>query len=74
MLYLLTLRKFIPPKIKRIPPAKIIHLFISEENPVNLGINVIPKLRKYIPKSKYNMKKIIPPPLLTMVKIEKKYI
>jgi len=68
------LRKFIPPNIRRIPPVKITHLLISEDNPVNFGIKVIPKLRKYIPNSKYNTKKNIPPPLLTMIKLEKRYI
>jgi hypothetical protein len=71
-LYLFALRKFIAPKIRKIPPAKIIHLLMFEDNPASLGIKVIPKLIKYKPNSKYKIKNNPPP--LAIIKQEKKYI
>jgi len=67
----LALRKFIAPKIRKIPPTRIIHLLIFIKNSGNF-MKFNPTLRKYIPNSKYRIKNNNPP--LAIFKLKKKYI
>jgi hypothetical protein len=52
---LLLIRNFIAPKIRKIPPAKIIHLSILAKE-AGIFTNCNPKLRKYNPNNKYKTK------------------
>jgi len=60
-------RNFIAPKIKKIPPRKIIHFSMFNRN-WGTFIKSSPILRKYIPKNKYRIKNNNPPPPLAMIK------
>jgi len=70
--YLFILREFIPPIIKRIPPAQIIHLSILVKN-VGTFIKLNPKFIKYSPNTKYIRKNMNAPPL-AITKGKKRYI
>jgi len=66
-------RSFIPPRIKRIPPANTIHFSIGT-NVVGIVTKFNLKLRKYKPNNTYNAKNNPRDPPLTIFKIKKRHI